>query len=141
MSRQSLDRLNRVLDRLERRAQRPARRFSGAPVALGLGLALGYVLLVQLVPRVWPSVMTEAFNLHWGGWPAWIWRLSMWCQTHPRQALGGIAGLSALLFGLGYYRRSVRLASWLAALAVVAADAAVVALTLFASWNAAGAPL
>lgn len=125
----ALDRLTRRLERAERR--RP-RRFSTAPLVLGLGLTLGYQLLVRLVPRVWgamlPGGWDQANNLR--GWPGLVWALALAAHHHFTLVIVLIAGSTLLAWGAIRAVPAVRFLVWLAALAVILFDAGILYVTL-----------
>jgi hypothetical protein len=124
----------RALDRLLRQMDRPPRRprFSTAPLVMGLGLVLGYQLLVRLVPRVWsttlPGGLAQARFLR--GWPGLVWRLAWFCYYDFRTVLviGGLLVAGAIV--VSGWLRPLRFLVWLAAVGVILADAGIVYVTL-----------
>jgi hypothetical protein len=124
----------RALDRLLKKMDRPPRRrrFSTAPLVMGLGLVLGYQLLVRLVPRVWsttlPGGLGQARFLR--GWPGLVYRLALFCYRDFSAVLlvGGLLVAAAVV--VSGWLRPLRFLVWLAAVAVILADAGIVYVTL-----------
>ena len=71
--------LQRFLEQSARPARRRAGRISTAPIVLGLGLLLGYQLLVRLVPLVWSATLP--------GWRSTI-QSSSACSSRIRARAG-----------------------------------------------------
>jgi hypothetical protein len=130
--------LERALDRLSRPPRRRVRWFSKAAVYLGLGLALGYVLLVQMVPMMWgtllPRGIDQANTLV--GLPALVWRLSVVFRLRSGSALVILGGLTAAGFVASALLRPLRFVVWLAAVAVVALDAGILIVTIKTAFEA-----
>jgi hypothetical protein len=132
MSKAELRALERALKRLERPPKRRRGWFSIAPIYFGLGLALGYVLLVRFVPMMWtallPGGIEQASELT--GLPALVWRLSVLFRLRSESAiviLGGLAGAGLLISTI---LRPLRLVVWLAAVGVVLVDAGILMVTI-----------
>ncbi|CAN5830649.1 hypothetical protein BH23PLA1_BH23PLA1_25700 [soil metagenome] len=125
----------RQFDRLLRQMQRPPRRgwrLATSPISFGIGLAVGFVLLTQLVPNVWqtmlPGGLDQARMLR--GWPSLLWQASLFSRAHaaPLAVLGTVVvGLGLILAG---WSRPLRWLFWLAAALVVLLDAALIVLML-----------
>lgn len=142
MNPDTLRSLDRALDRLERQAGRPRRRFSTSPFVLGIGLAVGDVLLTRLVPMVWASLLPggleQAATLR--GWPALVWRAAVYCHVHqgPVQAAIGVAVVVSLLLSF-MGGRPLRIVVWLCAVGVILADAGILVVTIQSSLSATAA--
>jgi hypothetical protein len=138
MNRDALRSLARIVDRMERQASRPRRRFSTAPIVLGLGLVLADALLAKLVPMLWetllPHGLEQAEALR--GWPGLVWRGSVLCQTRQTPVLIGIA--AAVVVGLlcGSAGRPLRFLVWVSAAGVIALNAAILIVTMQTSLRA-----
>jgi hypothetical protein len=130
--------LDRVLAQIDRRNRRP-RRVSTAAVVLAVGLGLSYLLLVQLVPQVWPALLDSEPGEALRGWPLLVWKLAEFCQARQPLVLAGFVSASALLLVLTYRFRLLRPVAWVAAVVVVFADAGIVVSTILACLQAAGA--
>jgi hypothetical protein len=138
MNRDALRSLSRIVDRMERQAARPRRRFSTAPIVLGLGLVLADALLTKLVPMLWetllPHGLEQAETLR--GWPGLVWRGSVFCQTRqPVVALGIAAAVVVGLF-CGSAGRPMRFLVWCSAAGAIALDAAILIVTIQTSLRA-----
>ncbi len=128
----TLKSFDRLLSRMERRANRPVRRLTASPFVLGFGLVLADLLLTRLVPAVWentlPGGLEQAATLR--GWPAILWRAAVFCHWRQGQVQAGIGAVAALALVLGYRYRPVRFFVWLLAAGVIVLNAAIIALTL-----------
>jgi hypothetical protein len=135
----SLRSLERALDRIDRASRRSGRRFPVSALTLGIGLGLGFLLLTRFVPMLWGSLLPHGLDQAAAlrGWPGVVWRAAVLAHVNQRAALAAIAGVSALGLVVGYHVRPVRWALWLAAVAVMVLDAAILALTLATAWAAA----
>ncbi len=125
----------RQFDRLLKQSGRSPRRgwrLAMSPISFGFGLAVGFVLLTQLVPNVWqamlPGGLDQARMLR--GWPAILWQSSLFCRAHA----GSVTMLGALVVGFGLifggWSRALRWLFWVAALLVVFLDAAILFILL-----------
>jgi hypothetical protein len=129
-------RAQRALERLLRKMARPprARRagFSRAPLILALGLVLGYHLLVRLVPMVWaatlPGGLDQARMLR--GWPGLVFRLAVLCSNQLPAVAWGIGGMTLSAFLAARLGWPGRVLSWVAAVAMIVVDAAIVVVTV-----------
>jgi hypothetical protein len=137
MNPSTLKKFDKILAQMERRASRPPRRFSMAPIVLAAGLVLGQQLLVRFVPMVWdvflPSGLEAANSLR--GWPGLVWHSAVFChvyQTGVLAAIGGIEIVTMLLGGRSFF---VRLMTRLAAFGVIVLDAGIVLVTLMTSYR------
>jgi hypothetical protein len=132
MNPRELKALERALDRLTRPPKRRAGWFSKAAVYLGLGLGLAYVLLVQMVPMMWstllPAGIEQADTLV--GLPAIVWHLSVLFRLRTQSALVILGGLTAAGFVVSALLRPLRFVVWLAAVAVVVIDAGILIVTI-----------
>jgi hypothetical protein len=143
----TLKKLDLILDRLERRAKRPRRRFPMAAIVLGLGLALGDILLTRFVPTLWaeflPWGLQQAATLR--GWPGLIWQSALLCHHHQTSVQAAIAVVSLTCLVLGSRIGPMRFLVWLAALGVILLDGAILFGTIHtclrATAAAAGIPL
>ena len=124
----------RALDRLLRKMERPRRRrrFTTAPLVLALGLVVGYQLLVRLVPQVWSTTLPGglAQARFFRGWPGLVWHVALFCHRNFSTVLlvGGLLVAGAIV--VGGWLRPLRFLVWLAAVAVILADAGIVYVTL-----------
>jgi hypothetical protein len=123
---------DRALARMERRERRSRRRLSTAPLILAAGLGLGDLLLVWLVLRVWPALLAADPGEVLRGWPRLVWVLAGVCQARQGPILYGIVAVALVGLILCYTIRPMRILAWAAALAVVLADAGIVATTILA---------
>jgi hypothetical protein len=128
-ARKALDRIQRGLDRRERRARG---RVSTAPLILALGLLLADVLLAYLVPMIWESLLPQGLEQadRLGGWPGLIWRGAVYCRLQQRAALLGIAVAAVAGALAGRLGRPLRFAVWLSAVGVILLDAAILIVTI-----------
>jgi hypothetical protein len=140
MNDKTLRALDRALDRLERASQRERRRagFSTAPIVLGLGLILGYQLLVRFVPRVWAALLPGGLEQagHLGGWPGLVLRLAVVCHQHFFGVCVFMGSVVAAGLMLGRGNRLLRAFVWVAAVAVILLDAGIIYVVLRASMQA-----
>lgn len=137
MNPETLRKLDRVLNRLDRDARRPRSRSPLAAIYLTLALILGYQLLVRFVPMVWsallPEGLAQAENLR--GWPGLIARLGWFCRDHFPQVVVTLGGISLAGFVLSRGPWPARLLVWLAALGFVLLDAGIVFVTVMTCVN------
>jgi hypothetical protein len=137
MNANTLKSLDKILAQMERRARRPTRRFSMAPIVLAVGLVLGEQLLVRFVPMVWetflPGGLIQANQFR--EWPGLVWRMAVFCHTYERAVFVAIAAVA--LVGLTVCSRSwfCRLLARLAAFGVIVLDAGIVVVTMLASYQ------
>jgi hypothetical protein len=132
MSKSEMKALERALDRLAKPPKRRAGWFSIAPIYLGLGLVLGYILLVRLVPMIWSALLPGGIEQaqHLTGLPAVVWRLSVLFRVRSEGVvliLGGLVGAGFLVSTL---LRPLRFLVWLAAVALVLVDAGILIVTI-----------
>ncbi len=124
--------LDRVLDRLEKQSRGSRRRFSTAPIMLGLGLILGNMNLTALVPMLWDEFLpggldhAETFR----GWPALVWKASILCQSVQGMVWLVIGSVVATGLVGCWLSRSLHYLVWLSAVIVIAANAGILAITL-----------
>lgn len=125
---ETLRKLDRLLNQLERKAKRPRSRFPMAAIYLTLALILGYQLLVRFVPMVWASLLPEGLAQaeRLRGWPGLIYRLGWLCHTRFEQVLIALAIISLAGFVLSRGPWPARLFVWLAAVGCVLLDAGIV---------------
>lgn len=123
--------LARALDRLSRPPKR-RRGLSRAPVILGLGLLVGFQLLVRLLPRVWGELLPGGLNsaARLRGWPGLLYAAARFCYHEFPVAAGTLVGITLASLILSWWWWPFRWLSWLAALAVLAADALILVLIL-----------
>lgn len=140
--------LRRFLEQDERPPRRRrAGRISSAPIVLGLGLLLGYQLLVRLVPWVWSATLPGGLAQARGfrGGPGLVYHLAVACYQNVATATGLIIGAVLVAFLLGALARPLRWLVWLAAVAVILIDASILAVTLqaalWATARASGMPI
>lgn len=138
-----------ALERALRAMARPprVRKATLAPVVLGMALVLGQILLTRLVPAVWATVLPGGLASAWRlrGWSGLLWRLAVRC---PRGSVGPVvAGTAVAVLGFAACR-GLPVLRWpfrLAALLAVAANAAILYVTLATAHEAAlagmGSPL
>lgn len=131
----------RALDRALRALARPPRRRPRtlAPVVVGMALVLGHTLLTRLVPAVWAAVLPGGLASAWRlrGWSGVIWRLAVSLPQSPVRPV--IVGTAIAVLGYAVCR-SVPMLRWpfrLLALLAVAADAAIVYVTMATAQGAA----
>jgi hypothetical protein len=129
--------LDRALAQLERRDRRSRRRVSTAPFVLAVGLGLGYLLLVRLVPEVWPALLASEPGASLHGWPLLVWRAAEFCHGRQPAVLTGVVAVSVLGLVLSLWLRPLRPVTWLAAVLVVFADAGIIVVTVLACLQAA----
>lgn len=137
----TLGRLDATLAKMQRRLDRPRRRFPLSPLTLGLGLALGVVLLTELLPRLYenllPGGLRQAQTLR--GWPGLVWQSAVLCYDNRPAAGLGIAGVAAVAFVLAGRSRLLGFLCWLAAFGVIVLDASILATALQVSLRATSA--
>jgi hypothetical protein len=128
---QTLKSIDKALEKLARPPRKRPRRFSVAPIYLGLGLLLADQLLVRFVPMVWASALPggieQANLLH--GWPRLVWALSRLFSLRSAEVIA-ILGTIAVIGFIVSLVRPLRPFVWLAAIAVVACDAAILILAV-----------
>jgi hypothetical protein len=123
-----------------RARRRGRRRFSLAPITLGLALFVGLGWLTELLPRVWevtlPGGLAQAAGLR--GWPGLLWASAAGAHRNRAILAGGIA--AAALVGLALARSSTafRWGFRLLALLAVLLDFGLVFLTMRVALAAAG---
>jgi len=119
--------LDRLLAKMDRPRRRP-RRVSTAPIVLALGLLLGYQLLVRFVPMAWSILLPGGLDqaARFRGWPGLLWRVAnMAYGRYPASAIAfGSVGLAGVIISV--IAPPLRFLVWLAAIAVIALDAAIV---------------
>ena len=131
----------RALDRVMRAMSRPPRRrrsgFSMAPIALALGLVIGYQLLARFVPMTWDAMLPGGLEQarFFRGWPGLVWGLSVRSHRDFATVAGTLAALGVAGFAVSVLARPLRPIVWLAALATVAADAGIVYVTLHTAYG------
>ncbi len=134
----NLKAFDKILARMERRANRSTRRFTASPVVLTLGLILADVLLTRLVPLMWdamlPGGVEQAFQFR--GWAGLLWSVVLVCRKSQREIRIGIGVIAFLALVLSYRFRSIRVLVWLSAAGVIALNAAILVLTLRTSMAA-----
>jgi hypothetical protein len=128
MNQETLRKLDRVLNRLDRGARRPRSRSPLAAIYLTLALILGYQLLVRFVPMVWSALLPEGLAQaeEFRGWPGLIYRLGWICRGHFGPVLVTLAGVSLAGFVLSRGPWLARVLVWLAAVGLVLVDAGIV---------------
>ena len=130
MNHQGHTSLGRVIARLERRRRRARRRPTTAPLVLAAGLVLSDLLLVRLVPGVWPALLATDPGESLRGWPLAVWQTSGLAGRFQPLILAALAVLTIVTFVLASRSRALRYLTWAAAAAVVVADAGIVWATL-----------
>src|SRR5579883_1614443 len=117
MNPKTLKALDRAIERMDRLAKRRRGGFSTAPIMLGLGLTLGYQLLVRFVPMVWASLLPEGLSQvsHLRGWPGLVWRLASLCHANFTIMAAMMAVIVAAGFLVSSRLRPLRFLVWLAA--------------------------
>ena len=135
MNHDTLRSLDRILDRMERRSQRPRRGISTAPLVMGVGLVMGNLLLTRLVPVIWesclPRGLEQASSLR--GWPGMVWRLALFCHSYQQSVWVVIGAAVVASLVISVLLRPLRALVWLSAVGVIVADAAILVITLMAS--------
>ena len=129
---------DRILNRMERRADRPVRRFTASPFVLGFGLILADILLTKQVPMMWATLLPGGLEQasRFRGWPGLIWNLSILLQERQAHVQMGIGVVAFLALILSYRMRTMRFLVWLCAVGIIALNAAVLVITLRASMAA-----
>ncbi|WP_406695387.1 hypothetical protein V5E97_30620 [Singulisphaera sp. Ch08] len=134
---ETLRKLDRLLNQLDRKVRRPRSRFPMAAIYLTLALILGYQLLVRFVPMVWstllPEGLAQAENL--SGWPGLIYRLGWICHTHYELVLVALGCISIAGFVLSWGPWPARVLVWLAAVGFVLVDAGIVFVAIMTCVN------
>lgn len=123
--------LERALRALER-SHRPRRRFTLTPLMTALGLALAYILLTILLPRVWSTTLPGGLETatRFQGWPGLIWRLAVVSHQHFVgfcAVCGAIFLISILLTRGGVAGRFV---AWLLAVSIVLLNGLILYVTI-----------
>ncbi len=137
---------DRAVPRVLKEMARPPRRrprFTLASFTLALALALGFVLVNQLVPRIWaatlPGGVAQAQSFR--GIPGLIWALSLDSHRNPM----AMAAFGTMIVLVGWLAsalfRPLRWLVWLAAIAAILGDAGILYVALQTSWLAAAGPL
>jgi hypothetical protein len=123
-TRESID---RALDRLERQSRGRRWRFTTAPIVLGLGLALGNLILSWFVPTLWESMLPGGFDdvSSFRGLPRLVWKLSAFCQTFSGTAWDFILVVVVLSVIGCWLMKRFRYLVWVLAAVVVAANAGI----------------
>jgi hypothetical protein len=128
MNQETLRKLDRVLNRLDRDTRRPRSKSPLAAIYLTLALIVGYQLLVRFVPMVWsallPEGLAQAEDLR--GWPGLIYRLGWICQDRFGPVLVTLGAVSIAGFVLSRGPWPARVIVWLAAAGLVLVDAGIV---------------
>lgn len=125
-----------ALDRILRQMSRPPKvrksRFTTAPIVLGLGLALGYLLASRLVPMVWGSMLPGGLDQarSFRGWPRLVRELAVRCHRDFLGTVGVLTGIGVAGLFLSAFVRPLRPVVWLMAVAAILADAGIVYVTL-----------
>ena len=134
---ETLRKLDRLLNQLERKARRPRSRFPMAAIYLTLALILGYQLLVRFVPMVWSTLLPEGLEqaADLPGWPGLIYRLGWICHTRFVPVLVALGGISIAGFVLGCGPWPARVVVWLAAVGFVLVDAGIVFVAIMTCVN------
>ncbi|SIO59650.1 hypothetical protein SAMN05444166_6129 [Singulisphaera sp. GP187] len=134
---ETLRKLDRLLNQLDRKARRPRSRFPMAAIYLTLALILGYQLLVRFVPMVWSTLLpggwAQAETL--SGWPGLIYRLGWICHTRFEAVCIALGGISLAGFVLSFGPWPARLVVWLAAVGFVLVDAGIVFVAIMTCLN------
>jgi hypothetical protein len=136
---ETLRKLDRLLNQLERKANRPRprSRFPMAAIYLTLALILGYQLLVRFVPMVWSSLLPDglAQAADLPGWPGLIYRLGWICHNRSVPVLATLGGISLAGFVLSRGPWPFRVLVWLAAVGCVFLDAGIVFVAIMTCVN------
>jgi hypothetical protein len=123
--------LSRALDRLARPPRR-RRGLSRAPVLMAMGFIVGYQLLVRLLPRVWgellPGGLAGASRLR--GLPGLVFAAARAAYAQFPLVAGSLVAITVAALLLSWGGWPSRLLAWLAALAVLAADATILVVIL-----------
>jgi hypothetical protein len=123
-----------------RTGRRRRRRFSMAPITLGLALLVGVVWLTELLPRVWeatlPGGLAQAASFR--GWPGLLWSLAVGAHRNRGPLLGGIAAVALVGLALARSSTAFRWGFRLLALAAVLLDVGLVFLTMRIALAASG---
>jgi hypothetical protein len=124
--------LNRLLKKMERPTRRPRGRLSIAPLILGFGLAVMYLLLTRLVPAVWSQFLPGGLDQaqQFRGWPGLVWsaaKARYYNSTSTAIWMGG-AVLGSML--LSVLLRPLGILVWLAAIVVIGLNAGIVYVTM-----------
>lgn len=132
----ALNRLLRAMERSEQRQRRGPKRFPFSPITLGIGLALGIGLLSEFVPRAWPILQPggPAMLDRLGGLPGLVWAGSRAVRVAGYPLYACVAVLTVVNLFLGRALPPIRPLFWIASVLVLAADAAIVFLTLRAAF-------
>ena len=133
--------LEKILQATERRARRPGRRFSTAPLVLALGLVLADVMLVYLVPVLWESLLPRGLDQaeRLVGWPGLIWRGAVFCHRNQAAVQVAIAVVAVVGFLACSRGKLLRSAVWLSSVAVIVLNAFILIVTLQTSLQATAA--
>lgn len=126
MSDETLKALDRALTKLEKGQRRGGGgRFPRSSLTLAIALLLGHQLLVKLVPRVWPSVVNDATWGRLAPWQQATWRLAQLLYGHDSAVFLAVGGVFLAAVVVGYKSKTVRFLIWLAAIAVILLNMAV----------------
>ncbi len=121
-----------ALLREPRRRPRKGFRFSFAPVVLGLAMAMAVLLLAQLLPRVWETVLPggldQASRLQ--GLPGLLFRAGYWAFRNQMRLLQAIAIGSLTLALTCRMIPGLRWLIWIVAALFVAINFGILAVTL-----------
>ena len=138
MNHHALKSLDRALAEMEERRKRSNRRLTTSPFLLSAGLFLNVLLLVRLVPLVWPALLGGDPEGSLRGWPLQVWRASGFCVGHMPGVVLGVVAASFLSLFLNYRFRVLRPLTWLSAVLVVLVDAGIVWATIQACLQESG---
>ena len=123
---------DRMLHTMERRNQRPKRKFTTSPVVLGRGLALSYVMLRQVVPALWEVILPDGLSQvpQFRGWPGLVRDASLYSQAHGPFILATILAVSVFAFVVSSTSRVLRGVVWLLAVGAIALNAGILFVTI-----------
>ena len=124
----ALERALRAMDR----PRRAPRRFTLTPLLTAVGCALAYLLLTQLLPRVWATTLPGGLETAttFRGWPGLVWRIAVVAHHHFLGVcvIGAALVLGSLLLTrLGAFGR---LLAWLLAVSIVLVNGAILYVTI-----------
>lgn len=136
------DPLDRMMRSLERSSRRGRKRFTLAPITLGLALLVGIALLTELLPRVWSTVLPGGLDqaAHFRGWPGLTLSVAVLLYRNRWVAIGVVAAL--VVAGMPVASRSgpARWAFRLMAFAAVLGDFGIVYVILSSALEATAGP-
>jgi hypothetical protein len=140
MNRRSRDLLKRFAAAAGRSRRRARRRFSLAPITLGLALGVGLVWLAMMLPRVWAATLPGGLvqAAAFGGWPGLVWDAAVAAHRYFAAIGGAIVGLTILGLPLASRSGAIRWGFRLLAMLAVLLDFGLVFVTMRVALAAAG---